>query len=326
MSVPYSPPKSPAPRSTRVLSRAERAQGGIWGLLLGDAVGVPYEFHRPESLPPLDELDLTPPPGFHRAHSGTPVGTWSDDGAHALALLDSLLTHRGLNLRDLGDRLVAWYERGQYAVGGRVFDVGIQTTAALRALSSGADPETAGPAAERSNGNGSLMRVLPLALWHRGDDVALVHDAHRQSLVTHGHRRSQICCAWYCLWARAELAGEPEAPQRALARLRAIYAARWPEHGAELEATLTPDSPPPPRGTGYVVDCLYSAMWACEGEDARAVIRRAISLGHDTDTTACVAGGIAGVRWGLEGLPSDWLGRLRGRELVEPLIDRLLAL
>jgi ADP-ribosylglycohydrolase len=185
----------------------ERIEGGLVGLLVGDALGVPYEFHPLERLPPRDEIEFVPPEWFRRAHAGTPLGTRSDDGAQVLALLASLLERDWLNPDVLGRPLLAWYERGDYAADHRVFDVGIQIGWALRALREGVPAPEAGPAAELSNGNGSLMRVLPLALWHRGDDAELVADARLQSRVTHGHIRSQTCCALSCFWARRMLEG-----------------------------------------------------------------------------------------------------------------------
>jgi ADP-ribosylglycohydrolase len=57
------------------------------GLLVGDAVGVLYEFHSPEQIPPRDQIEMTTPVGFRRSHAGVPVGTWSDDGSQTLCLL-----------------------------------------------------------------------------------------------------------------------------------------------------------------------------------------------------------------------------------------------
>lgn len=198
----------------------ERILGGLYGLLVGDAVGVPYEFHTPATLPPWDAIEMVPPPDFRRAHTRAPAGAWSDDGAQALCLLASLLECRGLDLDDLGRRFVDWRDRGYLAVDGVVFDVGVQTSQALAALRVGVPALRAGPAGERQNGNGSLMRVLPLALWHRGDDRELVRDAALQSRVTHGHLRSQVCCALYCLWARATLHGSTDAWANATDALR----------------------------------------------------------------------------------------------------------
>lgn len=296
----------------------------MWGCLIGDACGVPYEFRRVHQLPPVAQIDLVPPADFDRAHPGTPPGTWSDDGAHAVCLLASLLTRGALDLDDLGARLLDWYERGAMAVDGRVFDVGITTAAALRAIRAGIPAGQAGADDDRALGNGSLMRVLPLALWHRGDDHELVADAHRQSRVTHRHPRVEVCCALYCLWARYTLHHHPEPWPAAAARLRALYADD-DLHLGELEFHLRPDDPTPGRGGGYVVDCLRSARWAVAQGDYEAVVHAAIALGDDTDTTACVAGGIAGIRDGLQAIPARWRAALRGRDLAGPWIARLCA-
>jgi ADP-ribosylglycohydrolase len=305
-------------------ARSARIEGGMWGLLVGDALGVPYEFHRPDALPPREALEMVPPPGFRAAHEGTPPGTWSDDGALALGLLASLLDRGALDVEDLGGRLVAWYERGDYAVGGRVFDVGLATGGAILTIRSGGLAASAGRTDEQSNGNGSLMRALPLALWHTGDDAALVEDAHRQSAVTHGHARSEACCALYVLWARRVLEDAPDPWADAVATLRRLYPEASP-HLQELEHAIRPDDLSPGRGTGYVVDCLRSARWAVDQGSYEQVVKSAVALGHDTDTTACVAGGIAGLRDGVEAIPARFLEALGGKEIATPLIERLVA-
>jgi ADP-ribosyl-[dinitrogen reductase] hydrolase len=307
-----------------IASTESRIRGGIFGLLIGDALGVPYEFNSPESIPSINEIEFTPPLGFHRSHSSVPPGTWSDDGAHALLLLASLLKHNQLDLDDLAQRLVQWFESGYMAVDNHVFDVGIQTRKAIGALQRGTAPHSAGPADVNANGNGSLMRVLPLALWHQGTDAELVQDAHTQSQITHGHPRAQICCALYCLWARRTLAAEPDPWASAVATLRSLYNENSQE-SIELEQHICPDEHPQIKGTGYVVDCLHSARWALKAGDYEQVVKAAISLGNDTDTTACVAGGIAGIRDGIEAIPVRWRSELRGIELIEPLLSKLLA-
>ncbi len=301
-----------------------RLLGGIYGLLIGDALGVPYEFHSAAEIPPASAIAFTPPPGFRRSHASVLPGTWSDDGALALVLLQSLLTCERLDLDDLAERMVDWYTTGYMAVDQRVFDVGIQTQQAIRRLQQGVDPAVAGATDEWSNGNGSLMRVLPLALWHRSSDADLVQDAHRQSLLTHGHLRSQVCCALYCLWARYTLLGTPMAWQQAVSRLKTIYGHDSPAY-AELIDAIQPEHLLPGQGTGYVVDTLRSARWVMQAPSYEQVVKAAIQLGNDTDTTACVAGGIAGVQYGLSGIPQAWLNDLRGQELVQDLLHRLLA-
>ncbi len=304
-------------------TRQERIEGGLIGLLVGDALGVPYEFHTPNQIPPIAQIEFTPPPGFSRTYQGVPVGTWSDDGALALCLLASLLEADTFDEHDFGQRLVRWYEEGYLAVDGAVFDVGVTTAVGIRAIRGGVSPLEAGPRGAYDCGNGALMRVLPLALWHNGSDAELVRYAQLQSCLTHGHLRSQVCCALYVLWARQTLEGAATPWQGALERLRGIY--RENEAALEeLEWNIRPDAEESGTGSGYVVDCLRSAHWAVEQGDYEAVVRSAIALGHDTDTTACVAGGIAGIRDGIQGIPERWRRNLRGQALYQPLLEALI--
>ncbi len=307
------------------MDRSERITGGILGLLIGDALGVPYEFHEPQSLPPIELLEMEPPPEFRRSHRGTPIGTWSDDGAQALCLLASLLDCDRLNPADLGQKLVDWYRSGYLAIDNRVFDVGVHTANVIFAIESSNPHLEAIALGKQARGNGSLMRVLPLALWHRGSDPDLVADAHLQSRVTHSDPYCQVCCALYCLWARATLDGVPEPWSHATSTLRSVYRATYPDFLAILDWAVRPDDPAEGKGSGYVIDALRSAQMVMVHDRYELVVKHAISLGKDTDTTACIAGGIAGIRDGVEGIPDRWCQQLRGREILQPLLDRLLS-
>jgi len=303
-----------APFTLPKRSRQTLARDGMIGLLVGDACGVPYEFRHPSELPPYEKLEMIPPDNFFRSYAHVAPGTWSDDGAQALCLYTSLKACGFYHAYDFAARLVKWHDRGYMAVDNYVFDIGNQTSVAITRLKS-TTTRYAGLAGERNNGNGSLMRCLPLALLHRGFDDALVSDAHAQSQITHAHLRSQVCCALFCLWARRELESQAQAWDAAVENLRDIYA-RWPAYQKELEHVLAYDKI---RGTGYVLDTLHSARWACEANNYRDVIKRAISLGHDTDTTACVAGGIAGIRYGMESIPATWRLDLRGQDILRSI-------
>ncbi|CAG9183264.1 ADP-ribosylarginine hydrolase Tri1 [Cupriavidus pinatubonensis] len=299
--------------------------GGLVGLLVGDAVGVPYEFNAPEDLPDRHHIDMVPPIGFGRSHGGVPEGSWSDDGAQALVLLDSLLECGKFSLTDFADRLLRWYDTGYLAVDGDVFDVGNQTADALDQLRDGASPRESGGKDVHSNGNGSLMRVLPLALWHTGSDEELVCDAHMQSRPTHAHARSLVACAFYCLVARGYLNRLGDPWGWADQRLADIYE-NWSREQErqvllhELGVLRSFPKTDKRRGTGYVVDTVHSVRWALQEETFEGVIKTAILFGHDTDTTAAVAGGLAGIREGVAGVPVRWLEQLRGFDLVEPLL------
>ena len=310
--------------TTPQLSPSQLA-GGFYGLLLGDAVGVPYEFHYPNNLPPLDQLDMIPPSDFPRAHRRVPTGTWSDDGALALALLDSLLDCGQFDAEDFGRRLIDWYEHGRYAVDQVVFDVGIQTAESIRFIKQKIPSLYAGGVTERSNGNGSLMRALACVLWHRGSDDALITLADQQSRVTHSHIRSRVCCALYCVWARYVAAGDLDAWTTAVRVVREHY-----QHNetatAELEFHIRPEDDIIGTGSGYVVDSLRSAKQVFDQQqDLKRSIQAAIALGHDTDTTACIAGGVVGLRVGQAGLPIEWMQQLRGLEICEPIFKKLVA-
>lgn len=302
----------------------ERIAGGFWGLLVGDAVGVPYEFAPRQRIPALPKIDMDPPVEFLRSHMGIKPGTWSDDGAQALCLANSLLERGRLDRHDLMDKLARWFRDGYLAVGRDVFDVGLQTRQAIGKFLGGKPLEECVATGEWSNGNGSLMRTLPLVLWHRGSHEQLVSDAFAQSSVTHGHLRCGICCALYSLWARGTMEGGLHPWHAAIERFESLFPIGTPER-TEYESSIHPRNPDPPKGSGYVVDSLLSAVWANQAGSYEAVVKAAISLGQDTDTTACIAGGVAGLREGLHAIPHRWMKRMRGKEIALPILEALLA-
>lgn len=311
--------------------KSDAAIGGLVGLLVGDALGVGFEFKKPKQIPPRAEIEMTMPAAFRRTWSHVPSGTWSDDGAQALCLLASLIERGKFSLADFADRMMRWLDKGYFAVDGDVFDVGSQTARALDRLRDGVPPLESGGASEWDNGNGSLMRVLPLALWHDGNDCELVRNAHLQSMPTHAHPRSLVACAFYCLVARGYLKKLSDPWSWADQRLEEIYQ-DWsaPQERktflAELGELRSFSKTSEARGTGYVVDTIWSARKALEEQSFEDVTRAAICFGNDTDTTAAVACGLAGIRFGLDGIPERWLQQLRGFALVEPLITRFMEI
>jgi ADP-ribosyl-[dinitrogen reductase] hydrolase len=299
---------------------AARLAGAVWGHLVGDAVGVPYEFKSSQEIGSVEF-------GAKGTYGQRP-GTWSDDGALMLALLDSLLA-AGFDPEDQAKRALDWYRRGAYTPNNDgLFDIGNTTRQALQAFEHGAAAEQAGPTDEHSGGDGSLMRILPLALVEREiSDEELIEHAHRASRVTHGHERPQVVCALYSLLVRRLLTGKG-GRQAALTdandTLRAAYEAA-PDGSAHLHALDHLESWSERGGRGRVWDSFWSAWDAFAGASSyRETIERAIAYGNDTDTTAAIAGGLAGIRFGMSGIPEPWLAGMRGQEVVEPLIARLI--
>lgn len=250
----------------------------VYGMAVGDALGVPYEFRRRGSF------RCTGMAG-HGSHD-QPAGTWSDDTSMALALCDSYRALGAVDADDVRRRFKAWYRDGAYTVDG-LFDVG-GTTA--RALVAGH-----GMTGERDNGNGSLMRAAPMAFMDATDD-----DVRAVSALTHAHPTSTEACVRLVAVARALADGIP--PRRAI-----------PD--ADAVAALPEDSV---RSGGFVLDteraayrCLFTTG------SYRDCVLAAVNLGDDTDTTAAVAGALAGIAYGMEGIPAEWLDALLGKDVIE---------
>jgi len=285
---------------TEILQTARRnkIRGGLLGLVIGDCVGLPYEHVRASQLPTREHIESLLNGGLVKS-----TVCWSSDSAQSLALLDSLQTCQGLNLDDFAHRLLAWREMGAYTSHGTVIGCGITTHQALDRLSRGVSPAISGSDDEQSNGNGSLMRCLPLALWHHGSDSELIRLAIRQSLPTHAHPLSGVVCAAYCLVARQLLKQQPIDWDLLIAILEPQLS---PTEHAQLPKVFDVSQRYHPQGTAYVVDCFWSAMHTLHAKCFNEAIEIAIQLGNDTNTTACVAGGLAGIRFGLAGLPMFW--------------------
>jgi ADP-ribosylglycohydrolase/protein-tyrosine phosphatase len=289
-------------------------------------MGVPYEFRHASQVGEV-----------RWGESGThhkPPGTWSDDGSLMLALLDSLV-HVGFDTDDQGKRALDWARNGAYTPDREgKFDIGRTTAEALGAIEAGTPAEEAGPAGDSSQSNGSLMRILPMALWGHGlglDAGQLVEYAMRASRVTHGHPVCQVTCALYTLIAHAMLDGEE--PEDALDTTSRMLEDRWAgasnaasaESRAALRELLEWSLEHAPEGRGAAQNAFWSAWTALtESTSYAETIERTIRFGNDTDTTACIAGGLAGIRWGIDGIPVAWRDGMRGADIVEPLIDGLL--
>ena len=198
---------------------------------------------------------------------------------------------------------------------------------ALNAYRAGLAPEKCGILRPDGKGNGALMRTLPLALWHKGTDRELVLDAHSQCLITHGNLCNQVCCALYCLVARYLIAGQEFALAvvQAVRVLREIYQ-EMPDYEREFE-WIHPDEPWQGNGSGYVVDCMRSAfMILLRADSYEDAVKQAVLLGDDTDTTACVTGGLAGIYYGVQDIPIRWMKALKEQEKVAELLSQLIEM
>lgn len=304
------------------VSAKARMLGGLWGSLVGDALGVPVEFMDRASVQ-LNPVNSMRAFGSHRQSAGA----WSDDGALILCTADSLLNHE-FNLADMGDRFVRWLDHGLWTAHGNVFDVGATTSAALQRLVDGIPAEQAGGESDRSNGNGSLMRMLPVVLRFASEPTALFAGRiEKVSSLTHRHARSKLACVFHGLLARQLLAGRQ--CQAALESARVEFSDRYassPEF-PHFRNLLEDNFPTLPErdidSAGYVLHTLHASLWCLLTTDTfKDCVLKAVNLGGDTDTTGCVAGGLAGVVHGMSGIPADWLRQLPRKDDVDGLFHK----
>lgn len=304
---------------------SNRILGAVLGHAAGDALGVPVEFQ------PREARTADPVRGMrgYGAH-GQPPGTWSDDTSLMLSLLEGLKT--GVDYRRQAELFVAWRDEARWTPHGEVFDIGGTTNQAISRLRRGVDPLAAGPAGERDNGNGALMRILPLAFLDDLSDARLADTAMNASRLTHGHPRSQAACVLFVLLARRLLEGAPpaEAYRASLETAGALFGGspfvgEKPAFDRYLSGGLAGLDAADIRSSGYVVHTLEAAVWCLLTETGfAAAVLKAVNLGDDTDTTGAVAGGLAGAAYGASSIPGKWLDALARRDDIEKLVEEFL--
>lgn len=279
-------------------AQLDRACGAFLGLAVGDAVGTTLEFKARDTYTPLTDMVGGGPFGLK-------PGEWTDDTAMALSLGDSLETCRGLDEADLMRRFVSWRETGAYSCTDTCFDIGVTTSRALSRFLKTGDP-LAGDPSPGAAGNGSLMRLAPIALWYHRDPAALAEAARRQSRTTHAAPEAIDACAAYAAMLAEAVQGKPldavlsRDGSGLSGRIAGIISGSWRgKRRAEI------------RATGYVAHSLEAALWSVARTGSfRDAVLTAANLGEDADTTAAIAGQLAGAIYGMRGIPAEWLEKL----------------
>ena len=289
-----------------------RYRGCLLGLACGDAVGTTVEFSPRGSFPRVTDM-------LGGGPFGLVPGEWTDDTSMALCLATSLVHCHGTDLRDQISRYVNWWQVGYLSSTGECFDIGITVRSALQRFLDTHDPR-AGSSDPQSAGNGSLMRLAPVAMWFAPDLDAVRANARLSSLTTHAAAEALDCCELYAeLLARA-LAGAPRdallrapAPANASARVREIAGGGYLDKPADQV-----------RGSGYCVDSLEAALWCfATTQTFEEAVLAAANLGDDADTTAAIVGQLAGAHYGVDAIPPHWLVRLAMRDHIDALARAL---
>ena len=311
------------------MNMKEKIVSSIIGLCVGDALGVPVEFESRETLQRNPVTDMR---GYGTHNQ--PPGTWSDDTSMTLCLLDSL--KNGLNYTDIMCKYLSWIEKAEYTPHGEVFDVGITTRKALSRFANGTEPLKCGGDSEYDNGNGSLMRILPLAFYlnsARTEYDDLFEITHNVSALTHAHNRSKIACGIYISVA-VNLINRPEnikigiydgiKKAKEYYESKKEYADETKHYGRIFNDKFISLPHEEIESDGYVVDTLEAAIWCLLNTDSyKSCVLKAVNLGEDTDTVAAVAGGLAGIYYGLDNIPVKWVNQIARLDYIKDLCERL---
>lgn len=300
----------------------------ITGGAIGDALGVPVEFQSREELSQDPVLGMR---GYGTHYQ--PPGTWSDDTSMTLCLLGSLSRRKAIDYLDIMENFTRWLHQAEFTANGVVFDVGIATQEAIAHYEQGTPPLECGGRGEQDNGNGSLMRIAPLALYLHRQQLTSVSDildtAHKLSCLTHAHPRSQMACGIYTLIALNLLEGrslasaisEGLASARAFYEKSAAFSSELSTYGRlwELDAfAALPESAI--QSSGYVVHTLEAVIWCLlNSKDYASCVLKAVNLGNDTDTIAAIAGGLAGLAYGRDSIPAEWKSTLAKCDYIDNL-------
>ena len=309
---------------------------GVIGVIVGDALGCPVQFM---SRSEIAARGLVTGMEGHGSYD-MPAGTWTDDGSMTLALLDSIRELGVIDPEDIMTRFVDWYEDGEYTQYGEAFDMGNTCSRAIEDFERNHDVATCGGTSSHSNGNGSLMRIIPACLYAYEkkmpveDTVKMIHEV---SGLTHNHLRSKMACGLYYFCVKAILDGDGSLAERLQTGMDEGFAfyesdisnlTELSYYGRlrDLKEFAAVDSTDI-RTTGYVVDSLEAAIWCLITTDTfKDCLLKAVNLGDDTDTVGAIAGGLAGIYYGYETIPVDWLEAIVKRDMVEEMCNKVQVL
>jgi len=306
---------------------------GMYGLIVGDALGVPVEFtsRAERKADPVTEMRA------YGTHS-QPAGTWSDDSSMALATLASLRDKNAIDYTDIMERFGQWCLYGDYTPFGELFDIGDATAKAVGRYGRGAKPIESGGCEEWDNGNGSLMRIIPVCLYLFEKQKKIctsenesIYAIHAASALTHAHLRSQIACGIYYFLVKAVIEMSGELIDRLQIGMDNAYKyyrqdiKNYPElvnYDRMIDLWEFKNTPEEDiKSSGYVVDTLEATVWCLININSYAeAVLKAVNLGDDTDTVGAVTGGLAGLYYGYDGIPDEWKNAIQRKDWIDELL------
>jgi ADP-ribosylglycohydrolase len=304
-----------------------KIKGALFGLAVGDALGVPVEFKERAYLQAFPIKGIT---GYGSWNQ--PPGTWSDDSSLAFCLAESL--SKGYNLDDIAKNFINWMRHGYWGAHHKVFDIGNATHYAIGRLTKGTSPLLSGGMMEDDNGNGSLMRIIPLLFYIKDMPINERYQKIKEvSSVTHAHFRSVFSCFIYLELALQILNGNTidaaygnmQESVKSFAHANEFNPKELQLFGRILDADIRTVKEDKIHSSGYVLHTLEASLWCLlnTGNYTDAVLK-AVNLGGDTDTTGCVTGGLAGLLYGYEEILQVWINEIARKNDIEDLCNRLV--
>jgi ADP-ribosylglycohydrolase len=312
--------------SNQKIDLTEKVKSVLFGVAVGDALGVTVEFKSRQTISKNPVTDMI---GYGTYN--LPAGTWSDDSSLTFCLAEALTQEFDLNT--IGQNFVKWYHDNFWTPHGKVFDIGIATSHAIAQLARGIQPDLAGGSDEFSNGNGSLMRILPLLFNLNDKPIEERFNLTKQvSAITHGHIRSVIACFYYLEFARQIL--EKKNKFVIYKNLQSEITDFLKNHSVSkteidfFDRLLKEDIEKLPEekifSSGYVLHTLEASIWCLLTTDSfETTVLKAVNLGEDTDTTGAVTGGLAGLLYGIDSIPEKWLQKIARYDDINDLAERV---
>ena len=301
-------------------------KSALFGVAIGDAIGVPVEFESRETISKNPVVDMC---GYGTYN--LPAGTFSDDSSLTFCLAESLT--EGFDLDIIARNFIKWYYEDYWTARGTVFDIGIATREAICRLVGGVRADLAGEVDVSSNGNGSLMRILPLVFYTIDKPISERFQITKQvSSITHRHIRSVISCFYYLEFARHLILGTDKFEIYKNLQIEITeYLISLSVHPEEIALfsrifvnNIFEISEDDISSSGYVLHTLEASIWCLLTTNCyKDAILKAVNLGEDTDTTAAVTGGLAGLLYGFENFPDNWVMQLERKDDIEDLANRL---
>lgn len=286
-----------------------KSSDGIIGFAIGDALGVPLEFKIREELiqnPIINMIGY----GSHKV----PKGCWSDDTSMTLATMKSIIDNKNINTNDMADKFLKWFRNAEYTATGQTFDIGRTTLQALAKYELRLDKASnCGEDNELSNGNGSLMRMLPIVYYCFSRDLKdneIIEIVSNVSSITHKHEISILGCYIYVVFAIELL--KSKNLKEAYKTVRKLNYTRFSNHARDkynriLKKDINKYKLEEIKSTGYIVDTLEAVIWVLlNTKNYNEAVIGAVNLGDDTDTVGACTGGLAGIYYGMDNIKNEW--------------------